>query len=260
MTVYDYYTMISDTILDDRTKALLSSHDFYTKYQAVIDSYIRINFAQYRLLQSVAVSNNIELSVNDRVFLCVVDNLYKLDGLYETTELEYNPLWNVDGTTTIVTDSRTDDDNTSTESYETTTNGSVQDSTTRNMSDTNDETNNTTLEASSDALNTSEVTDTLYLSSETKDTSTTQASKNDTRTVEDTATSASTNENETKYASSNTDNRDIILKSTVTETRQGNIGVTKTTDLIESQRNIVDYRFLYDLCHMLVLSFAKGVF
>lgn len=260
MTIIDYYDNIATSVLNEGAIVYFSDYSFFEKYYRDIDNYIRFNFDSYELLKRITDKSDIANEVQQRVYYCLLANQYKLQGLYETTQFEYNPLWNVDGTTTTERDSKTDDTNTTKNTGSNTTtikSTDTDDKTTANTTKTEDVTDKTVNVSSS---NTSEVSDTLYLREKTttEDTSTYDSTVKDDTTEKETYVKDSTN-TETIDTSQN-DDRDIIFHEKVTETRQGNIGVTKTTDLIASQRDIVDFDFLSVLCHMIVNCLTVGVF
>lgn len=119
-------------------------------------------------------------------------NTYKHTALYETTLLEYNPLWNVDGTE--VTESK------------------------------HAEVNRThTEKAYSDSTN----------------------EKGYNFPFNDSVKKTQGAENEITNDKGDREHHDITPEytDTITITRQGNIGVTKTTDLINSQRDTVNFVF-----------------
>lgn len=236
MTIKDYYSEIATTVLTDKTITYFINYDFFKKYYHDIDNYIKYHFDDYRLLRRIEQSDTVADDVQQRVYYCLLANLYKLNGLYETTQFEYNPLWNVDGTTVTTTDSSTDDTNART-------NGGTR------KNDLNVNENNVRDSNKNESVsNTAEVGETLYLREKS--------------VVDDTATD---NNNRTENATetlnlTQNDDRDIVVHSVVTEQKKGNIGVTKTTELIADQRTILDFNFLQLLCHTIVNCITTGVF
>lgn len=136
--------------------------------------------------------------------------------LYATTQYEYNPIWNKDGTIeeTITRDLATTDDLTITDD--------LTDEQTRNLAGTNDSTNTGYVygfNSSTDAPADKSVVD--------QDTT-------DTGTVTDTHTGTRTHDRDT------TDTGTI----TTTRTEQGNIGLTSTQELIRQQRDTVTFNII----------------
>ena len=149
------------------------------------------------------------------------------EELYKTTQYEYNPIWNVDGTTVEDrdlegTDYLTDDH-----------------TTTRTHTDTITRTHNDTMETTYD--NGSTTKDTVYaFNSSTGDPSDEVRVDNDgtttdahTGTITDAHTGAITDKD------TGTRKHDTSDSGTVTTTRTGNIGVTSTQSLILEQREVV---------------------
>ena len=149
------------------------------------------------------------------------------EELYATTQYEYNPIWNVDGTVVEDrdlkgTDYLTDDH-----------------TTTRTHTDTITRTHNDTLTTTHGAGSTN--THSVYgFNSSTeapadKDITTTNGTDSDahTGTVTDAHTGSITDKD------TGTRKHDTSDSGTVTTTRTGNIGVTSTQSLIQEQREVV---------------------
>ena len=149
------------------------------------------------------------------------------EELYKTTQYEYNPIWNVDGTTVEDrdlegTDYLTDDH-----------------TTTRTHTDTITRTHNDTMETTYD--NGSTTKDTVYaFNSSTGDPSDEVRVDND-GTTTDAHTGTITDAHTGSITDKDTGTRkhDTSDSGTVTTTRTGNIGVTSTQSLILEQREVV---------------------
>ena len=149
------------------------------------------------------------------------------EEFYKTTQYEYNPIWNVDGTTVEDrdlegTDYLTDDH-----------------TTTRTHTDTITRTHNDTMETTYD--NGSTTKDTVYaFNSSTGDPSDEVRVDND-GTTTDAHTGTITDAHTGSITDKDTGTRkhDTSDSGTVTTTRTGNIGVTSTQSLILEQREVV---------------------
>lgn len=165
------------------------------------------------------------------------------EELYKTTQYEYNPIWNVDGTTVEDRDlTGTDyltDDHTTTRTHT--------DTITRTHTDTVTRTHNDTMETTYD--NGSTTKDTVYaFNSSTGDPSDEVRVDNDgtttdahTGTIADAHTGSITDAHTGSITDKDTGtrNHDTSDSGTVTTTRTGNIGVTSTQSLILEQREVV---------------------
>lgn len=149
------------------------------------------------------------------------------EELYKTTQYEYNPIWNVDGTTVEDrdlegTDYLTDDH-----------------TTTRTHTDTITRTHNDTIETTYD--NGSTTKDTVYaFNSSTGNPSDEVRVDNDgTTTDEHTGTITDAHTGAITDKDTGTRKHDTSDTGTVTTTRTGNIGTTSTQSLIQEQREVV---------------------
>lgn len=150
----------------------------------------------------------------------LMDNAYKYEGLYESTQLVYNPLYNVDGTEIREVTTK------HTGSVDTAGSGKITDS-------GSDSSTDTTAETPYDSA--------AYLD-EAKD-----VSKVDYGKISDSLTTS-------KTINDLTDTTREVL------TRQGNIGVTKSTELIADQRLILDFSFLDIVARDLLPIFCEVVY
>ena len=165
------------------------------------------------------------------------------EELYKTTQYEYNPIWNVDGTVIEDRDLEgTDyltDDHTTTRTHT--------DTITRTHTDTLTRTHNDTLTTTHGAGSTN--THSVYgfnSSNEApadKDVTTTNGTDSDahTGTIADAHTGAITDAHTGAITDKDTGTRkhDTSDSGTVTTTRTGNIGITSTQSLILEQREVV---------------------
>ena len=159
-------------------------------------------------------------------------HLYEWGKYLETLTLEFNPLWNVDGTETVTSvygEHVTDDEkgqrqrtDSKAQAVLTDVYGSHTD-TNNDYSTTNDDTTNPHLKGRAESI-TATKTDTHTDSART-----------------DTVTDAATKD--TVTSKTHTD--------TITTVKQGNIGVTKSTDLVESYRKMAQFSLVYRIAKAL---------
>ena len=149
------------------------------------------------------------------------------EELYKTTQYEYNPIWNVDGTTVedrdlTGTDYLTDDHTTK-----------------RTHTDTITRTHDDTVETTYD--NGSTTKDTVYaFNSSTGDPSDEVRVDNDGTTADaHTGTITDAHTGDITDKDTGTRKHDTSDSGTITTTRSGNIGVTSTQSLIQEQREVV---------------------
>jgi len=307
-----------------------TDNEWYVVLKDYFNDEIELNYSD-RIINKLIDENGISILfdyVQRKIRHKVLTNIYKYSKLYETTILEYNPLWNVDGTEehtiSIVKNGNTTDtyndsiksDHTGNDTISKT--GTIiiekdgDDTINKTGTSTNAKSGNDTLnktgtstnvKSGNDTLNkTGTITDieqkttfdstsfydtqknttsnnlsdtTLYNNSDTLTNNlsdTTIYNTNDTLTnnLSDTTiyNSNETTENDltdtTLYNSSNTNKHtgtkdvDFSENENHTErlTRQGNIGVTKSTDLIDSQRITVNYSYIENVVHDIINSFT----
>ena len=144
--------------------------------------------------------------------------------LYASTQYEYNPIWNVDGTVVeerdlAGTDYRTDDH---------TTERTHDDSMERTHDDTMERTHDDTLTTDNDVYG--------YNSATAAPESKVTADHDGTITDAHTGTITDTD--------TGTINHDTTDTGSITTTRQGNIGVTSTQSLIKEQRDVVQFNIM----------------
>lgn len=170
---------------------------------------------KYPMKQKITTYNNIRHTIANMINT----KAYTYGKLWETTQLEYNPLWNVDGTTV----------------------------TERELKQTGTDTNarsgsDTSTDSGSDVTTGQKTTyDTSFLDT---DRSTLQHGMSNT----------------TQFGSQNQETRNLKDEETITVTRSGNIGVTMSTQLIDSQRDTVQFDVLKFIVHDIVNEFTYGIY
>ena len=152
--------------------------------------------------------------------------------LYASTQYEYNPIWNVDGTVVeerdlAGTDYRTDDH---------TTERTHDDSMERTHDDTLERTHDDTLTTDNDVYG--------YNSATAAPESKVTADHDGTITDAHTGTITDAHTGTITDTDTGTINHDTTDTGSITTTRQGNIGVTSTQSLIKEQRDVVQFNIM----------------
>lgn len=237
---------------------------------------------------------------------CIIYNRYKWGNLFKSSVLQFNPLWNVDGTEETVrtleqdgtlTNARSGKDTLSykgsegleyqgSESLtkagkETTAYKGSEDieysgaeNNNRTGTVTKEQSKTTTESATYYAIekNTEDYDDLLdektYIdridskSYTNREDETSFANRSDTKSFNNRSDvrSFDNRSDETSYNSSNTETRDLLDTERITKIRSGNIGVTKSTDLIQSFRDILDFNVLDIVAHDIVNCITEGVY
>ena len=152
--------------------------------------------------------------------------------LYKSTQFEYNPIWNVDGTVVeerdlAGTDYRTDDH---------TTERTHDDSMERTHDDTLERTHDDTLTTDNDVYG--------YNSATAAPESKVTADHDGTITDAHTGTITDAHTGTITDTDTGTINHDTTDTGSITTTRTGNIGVTSTQSLIKEQRDVVQFNIM----------------
>lgn len=152
--------------------------------------------------------------------------------LYASTQYDYNPIWNVDGTVVeerdlAGTDYRTDDH---------TTERTHDDSMERTHDDTMERTHDDTLTTANDVYG--------YNSDTAAPESKVTADHDGTITDAHTGTITDAHTGTITDTDTGTINHDTTDTGSITTTRQGNIGITSTQSLIKEQRDVVQFNIM----------------
>lgn len=152
--------------------------------------------------------------------------------LYNSTQFEYNPIWNVDGTVVeerdlAGTDYRTDDHTTE-----------------RTHDDSMERTHDDTLERTHDDTITADSSTYGYNSSTAAPTDKVVTGHDGTITDAHTGTITDAHTGTITDTDTGTINHDTTDTGSITTTRQGNIGVTSTQSLIKEQRDVVQFNIM----------------
>lgn len=186
----------------------LNNKEWYIYTKDELPAYIKRRFGKRELIYE---GNELTDVIQD----ILLENEYKYDKLWELLKMEWNPLWNVDGTETL--------------KYTKTGNGSNQAS----------------------------GTDSTTSGSDTTITNSERTFDNATQLDTDKTVSGTDSDSSVTYG-----RKDVSSNSeTYTETkeRHGNIGVTKTTELINDALKLYNdtrMSFIYTIAHDIVVNIA----
>lgn len=244
------------------------------------------------IYDNTSVDSDLINEITGRNTRLIVRNKQKYDHLFKLFNLDYNPIWNVDGTETtareIVNSNESTGNSTSTLTHNTNVNTDTEDKTTYNTEDKT--TYNSTLTTNDDSTVTNnlneETTDnkarTTFDSSTFYDTDKTIINKEDTGTVETNNDIDETKTGDDTINKTGTETHEITgdVKTTGTETtviadgstnsgtvsenvthiRQGNIGVTQTQTMAMSEVEYSNYIKFIDIVALdVVRNFSLGV-
>lgn len=170
-------------------------------------------------------------------------NAYKYKTLYATLNLDYNPIWNYDGTnTTTRTLSHTGTDTlnrTGTDTYD----KSGSDTLTHTGTDSNSS-SGTTSGTATESTTTFDSTS-FFDTAKTITSSETSTSSTDTKDLTDTTTYGGKDTNTKNLTDTTT--YDTSDKEEITEIKGGNQGVTTTQQMINEEREVAVFSFIYQV-------------
>ena len=293
MTINDYIALIGNnpfTNEDFMTNGYTPLND--TTFQTTLRDYISFNHGdleiRYRLEDSALENPSIIQNIIVNLYNA---NKYKYETLYNTTLLKYEPLQNYDRTEEITdktertgTDNATFGSRTDTSTTNNTTNIGAQDNTNKDDETTkigviNTETNSSTSKKGSES-NEKEVApydsenyykqekDTLSFTnrSDTNNSTTTTNARTDTRTntiTEKVGARKDTTESSTSNtfgghtdATNRNENETYTHKSHI----YGNIGVTTSQQMLESEREVAYFNFLSIVAHDIIKLIAICIY
>lgn len=186
--------------------------------------------------------------VQKKIKLYLYTNEYKVSNLYDTTQFEYNPLWNVDGTETRELSREITGEDTDTFNETNTLAKTGSDTTSNSGYNELVKTGTNTSTSSKTTMNSATFYDTDKTVEQPNSTD-----RNNLNSSEQTSYNSTNTDSHTGTVSNEKSNTETLTETT---TRQGNIGITKTTELIESQRQIVNFNFINYICHEIVNEFT----
>lgn len=192
-------------------------------------------------------------------------NYYKWKTLFDTTQQEYNPLWNVDANESETTEREYESNKTGSFSENGTTSANKDESTSNSSLDTNTKTLNTTeTDNNTRTVNTQNSADNFgklagFNSNSYNNVTNNSGTSSETGTIGDAGSVQNTgtitdarqidgsvdvtgSESGTSSNSGSNTGKDTITESvTVTKRRTGNIGVTMTQQLLEAERKLAQF-------------------
>lgn len=105
LLIEDIYDNGIDTLIPNNIPQFIQSTEWWIVFKEYFDELLLQLKGSYTLnLPRVKDYNNISDVVSNIgaiIRLHLVARFYEYDGLYKTTQLEYNPIWNVDGTVNV---------------------------------------------------------------------------------------------------------------------------------------------------------------
>lgn len=239
-TIADYLTTISSPLINTATASYQSVPDFIKDkdFLDILETYILDNFGEYELLRRYAERQD---DIPSKLTYMYAANAYMLKGLWETTQLEYNPIENYD---------RFED---------TTDTNSGTDTTTDNLGKTH------THESLGNRQDTT-------ASAEKTETNTHDVSPENTTNFiherRDTITRTPYNDTYTQGAQENDFNSDSVKNTSELEYGHvldrkshihGNIGVTTTMQMIDAQRDTLNFNIYKVVGDLIISKIAKRV-
>lgn len=243
--LYDIYDSIFPTITELEN---LDNNEWYLQIKEYFDEFTQLNYADRIINRKFENMGGVYSYIQRKIRLNLLTNIYKYSKTYETTVLEYNPLWNVDGTE--IREIEREKDGTNTDNYneqnELKKTGTIANAKTGN--DKTEERGTSTNIQSKTTFDTSNFYDTERNVETPSIDNTTLYDSTNTQTNNTTDLDKHTGNKSNTYGESG--------RETETLTRQGNIGVTKTTELLADQRQLVDFSFIEWAIHQIVNDFT----
>jgi len=223
----DFYHIENTSLINlNMIPSMLQDEEWFINIKDYIDETINLNYYDYEFLSKI-IKKSIEsesesvLLIQKMVKNLFIRNNYKYKTIYNTTVLEYNPIWNVDGTETLRTQR---------ERINTGTQGSQG---SNNLTDTFNNVTDTNNSESNTYKTTYDSNNPLLTEKESNNDSNVKSGNETHNTITNNTRTDNLNEKET-YSE--------------TKIRGGNIGVTMTQQLIEAERKVADFSFLDMVC------------
>lgn len=255
-----------------------------TQLLNMVSMVIEDDFSTRELMQdNTTVDNDLIADINGRNARLLVRNKQKYDHLYKLFNLDYNPIWNVDGTETTTRALTNSNSSTSTGTSELTRN--TTDTTEVSDTLTFDTTVTNNNEVVTDGTTTNDLTEnsndnksrTTFDSNNFYDTDKDVFNKTNTGTVDNdetvtteategkTGTESRSIENELKHTGKDTTENNNTIQNegneseTITHVRSGNIGTTMTQDMALKEVDYANYIKFIDIIALdVVRNFSIG--
>ena len=294
-TLLYYLSQSDDNLLpDDSQVSNIVDKDWYNAVKPFFNDLIweyysdRVVFVDQRF-QLDAADEEIIANIKRSFATLLKTKNYEFEKLYETTLLEYNPIWNVDGVTGTIHEYTTDDTDTLTHSGTDRTKNTGNDDTQHRGTIDLDKSGDDTLTHSGDVTvdhtidEDTNVYDTTYDSAATTppgeflkehtnfasdtdqdkttydNTDTTTYDTNEKTTYMNNDKTIYDSQNETLYGHVETNTRKDFHQDLDLNIRQGNIGVTMTQQMINAERQVAAYDFYKKVVHDCVNSCTYAV-
>lgn len=219
-------SLINQTIIP----SLLQDEEWFINIKDYIDETINLNYYDYEFLSKI-IKKSIEnesdsvLLIQKMVKNLFIRNNYKYKRIYNTTVLEYNPIWNVDGTETLSTE------------RERINTGTQANLGSNNLTDTYTNVTDTNISEKNVYKTTYDSSNPLLTEKETNNNSNVKTGSESHNTALSNTRTDNLNESETYIE---------------TKTRGGNIGVTMTQQMIDAERNVANFSFLDMVCRDII--------
>lgn len=279
-----YYQNIDSLLPADSAVSNIKDKDWYKELKPHFDDLIweyysdRVVFVDQRFLLEDD-DEDIIAKIKRSFAINLKTRDYEYEKLYDTTQFDYNPIWNVDGVTGTIHERTAEMDEDAVHTGSDTLKNTGYDEMKKTGTDTETKTGTETL-AHTGTVTVGDVKmehtetygttydsvaspdpDTGFLTgredfgannTETTthlDTDTTTYNTTDQMTHNTSDKQEFHSDHETEYDSTLTTGRDEFSQDLDLQIRQGNIGVTKTQDLIESERKVVMFDFFKKVVH-----------
>lgn len=212
--------------------------------------------------------HHIKISVENDIQNAISDNIYKWSNLLKSCMLDFNPLWNVDGTETTTRTLEQDgtikltkrgDDITSQKIIGTKTKTGTEktDITGSDISQLSGNDTDTTSNTTTESTSFYDATKTIHENGK-KDTMTYGKSETLTHNVSD--GDNTTIDTDIVYNNDDTTTKDLVDTERILLERHGNIGVTTTTKLLTEFREYVKFNLLDVIAKDIVKNISEGVY
>lgn len=242
-TIADYLTTTSSALINTRVATYSVVPDFIkqSEFLDVLETYILDNFGEYELIRHYQRQEEKVAEIPTILTNLYAANAYMLNGLWETTQAEYNPIENYDmievGKDTNSGTDTTTDNLGATQSTEKiggrSDNTQYGNHTSTTVHDVSPENKTNFIHESQDTFTDQQHTDTF-----------------------------TAGEQNNQYNSNAVENKSALQHGHVldhTLTRHGNIGVTTTQQMLASQRDIVNFNIYKVIGDLIISKIAKRV-
>ena len=248
---------------------LYSSHEWYISCAGQLEKILKVRYGKHEVMDFVNPpffgnqqayeewQEKLAQEAKDHIDVLFTVNDESYTRIYKALTDEYNPLWNVDGTETL----EYTKENTGTQSNIVGHTGESETETNNTGTQHNVKDNTGTQDNADTTGSTSTDYATTYNSANEQETGKTDTQNRGSLTHTDDLSENSTRTDNLKEVSTRTDDLvddalrtdDLNEHYIETKTRGGNIGTTKTTELIRDELGLrIDYRFIEIVCNDII--------